>query len=62
MKGAIMAALLNIPDKIACALLCYYGYYGNMPDRKKKIESEGFNYNEIQQLVNKLSPILKGIK
>lgn len=57
-----MAAILNIPDKIGCALLCYYGYYGNIPERKKKIESEGYNYNEIQQLVNKLAPILKGIK
>lgn len=33
------------------------GKWGNMPDRKKKLESAGYNYNSIRTIVNRL---LKG--
>ena len=62
MRGFIMSAILNIPDKLACALMACYGYYGDMPERKKKIEAEGFKYTEIQKIINQLYPIIKGIK
>ena len=30
------------------------GYYGNGAERKKKLESEGYNYSEVQAEVNRL--------
>lgn len=30
------------------------GFYGNYPERKKKLEAEGYNYSEVQEYINKL--------
>lgn len=35
------------------------GKYGNGTERKKRLEAEGYNYSEVQAMVNK---ILKGVK
>lgn len=30
------------------------GNYGNYPERKKKLEAEGYNYNEVQAIIDRL--------
>lgn len=57
-----MANIFTIPDDLLAAILCCYGYYGSSETRKKKLEKDGFNYNKIQALVNKLYPIIKDVK
>ena len=36
------------------ARLVIQGYYGNQPERQKKLEAEGYNYREVQNRVNEL--------
>ena len=36
------------------AQLVIQGYYGNQPERQKKLEAEGYNYREVQNRVNQL--------
>ena len=38
------------------------GNYGNNPERKKKLESEGYNYSEVQTRVNELVSEKNSIK
>lgn len=40
-------------DKDELVLNIIRGFYGNGTERKKKLEAEGYNYKEIQSLVNK---------
>lgn len=39
---------------LQCAKNCIAGKYGNMPERKAKVESLGFKYDDIRKLVNGL--------
>lgn len=41
-------------EKYGVALAVCDGYWGNGVDRKRNLESKGFNYNEIQGIVNKV--------
>ena len=41
-------------EKYGVALAVCDGYWGNGTARKKNLESKGFNYNEIQGIVNKI--------
>lgn len=36
------------------ALDAYRGVYGNGPDRKKNLTAAGYNYDEVQALVNQI--------
>lgn len=36
------------------ARLVIQGYYGNQPERQKRLEAEGYNYREVQNRVNQL--------
>ncbi len=42
------------PDVVAAAQAVLRGEYGNMPERKTLLEADGFNYNEVQTVVNLL--------
>ena len=44
----------NETSKEEIARKVIQGYYGKGEERKKKLESEGYNYNEIQSIVNSL--------
>lgn len=39
-------------DEIFAACHVVLGKYGNQPERQKKLESEGFNYQNVRKLVN----------
>lgn len=52
-------ALIQLPNKFAIALLTCVGTFGNYPERKERLEKMGYNYKEIQSIVNKLLPIIK---
>lgn len=40
----------EVNDAVVSAVI--RGEYGNMPERKTRLESEGYNYNAVQQAVN----------
>lgn len=44
-------------DEVAREVIC--GQYGNGEDRKRNLENEGYNYNEVQKRVNE---IIKGVR
>lgn len=49
---------INLPETISVALLVIGGEFGNGEERKKKLKENGYNYNEVQECVNMLVPIL----
>lgn len=51
--------IIDVPEKIAVAILVLAGGYGNGEERRKKLEEDGFDYREIQNLVNELYPYVK---
>lgn len=51
--------MIDVPVKIAVAILVLAGRYGNGEERRKKLEEEGFNYKEIQNIVNELYPYVE---
>lgn len=51
--------MIDVPEKIAAAILVLAGKYGNGEERRKRLEEEGFNYREIQNIVNELYPYVK---
>ena len=51
--------MIDVPEKIAAAILVLAGKYGNGEERRKKLEEEGFDYKEIQRIVNDLYPYVK---
>lgn len=52
-------AFIQLPNKFAVAVMCCIGMYGNGNERKEAIEKMGYNYREIQNVVNELFPIIK---
>lgn len=49
---------VNLPSTVSAALLVIAGEFGNMPERKVKLEKAGYNYEEVRKCVNELLPIL----
>lgn len=52
----------ELSDTIWTALEVIAGVYGNGEERKKKLESDGYDYNKVQNCVNdllKLSEVYK---
>lgn len=53
-----MIKAITLPGTFGAAIMVIAGEYGTGNNRKKKLESEGFNYTEVQKCVNELLPIL----
>lgn len=53
-----MIKAISLPGTFGVAIMVIAGEYGTGDNRKKKLESEGFNYTEVQKCVNELLPIL----
>lgn len=53
-----MIKAISLPGAFGAAIMVIAGEYGTGDTRKKKLESEGFNYTEVQKCVNELLPIL----
>lgn len=53
------ASILKIPQTIAIAIEVINNVYGTGEERKKALESSGYNYDEIQSCVNELFPIFQ---
>lgn len=53
-----MIKAITLPGTFGVAIMVIAGEYGIGDNRKKKLESEGFNYTEVQKCVNELLPIL----
>ena len=53
-----MIKAIALPGTFGAAIMVIAGEYGTGDNRKKKLESEGFNYTEVQKCVNELLPIL----
>lgn len=53
-----MIKAITLPVTFGAAIMVIAGEYGTGNNRKKKLESEGFNYTEVQKCVNELLPIL----
>ena len=53
-----MIKAITLPGTFGAAIMVIAGEYGTGDNRKKKLESEGFNYTEVQKCVNDLLPIL----
>lgn len=53
-----MIKAITLPGTFGVAIMVIAGEYGTGDNRKKKLESEGFNYTEVQKCVNELLPIL----
>ena len=51
-ESCIVSSSKKSIDEVA--RLVIQGYYGNQPDRQKKLEAEGYNYREVQNRVNQL--------
>lgn len=56
------SALIQVPNSFAVAVLTCTGAFGNGEERKKKLEEMGYNYREIQDIVNELLPIIRRCK
>lgn len=50
--------MIELPPVVGKAFEVIAGVYGNGDERKQKLESEGFDYNIIQNCVNELMQIL----
>lgn len=53
------ASILKIPQTIAIAIEVINNVYGTGEERKKALESCGYDYDVIQNCVNELFPIWK---
>lgn len=53
-----MIKAISLPGTFGAAIMVIAGGYGTGDERKKKLETEGFNYAEVQKCVNELLPIL----
>lgn len=53
-----MIKAIALPGTFGAAIMVIAGEYGTGSERKKKLETEGFNYTEVQKCVNELLPIL----
>ena len=53
-----MIKAITLPGTFGAAIMVIAGEYGTGDNRKKKLESEGFNYTEVQKCVNEVLPIL----
>ena len=53
-----MIKAMALPGTFGAAIMVIAGEYGTGDERKKKLETEGFNYTEVQKCVNELLPIL----
>lgn len=53
-----MIKAIPLPGTFGAAIMVIAGEYGTGDNRKKKLESEGFNYTEVQKCVNELLSIL----
>lgn len=53
-----MIKAITLPETFGAAIMVIAGEYGTGDNRKKKLESEGFKYTEVQKCVNELLPIL----
>lgn len=56
------SALIQLPNSFAIAVLVCTGAFGDGDKRKKKLEEMGYNYREIQDIVNELLPIIRRCK
>lgn len=50
--------LIELTPVVGKALEVIAGLYGTNEERKKKLESEGYDYNKIQNCVNDLMKIM----
>ena len=57
-----MIKIITLPSSFGAAIMAIAGEYGTGDERKKKLESEGYNYSEVQNCVNELLPILQKYK
>ena len=46
--------MFEIPPVVSTAFEVLTGKYGNGEERKRKLEAEGYNYNQVQSCVNDL--------
>lgn len=53
-----MIKAITLPGTFGAAIMVIAGEYGTGNERKRKLETEGFNYTEVQKCVNELLPIL----
>lgn len=53
-----MIKAISLPGTFGAAIMVIAGEYGTGAERKKKLETEGLNYTEVQKCVNELLPIL----
>ena len=48
----------RVPPIVSVAFEVLCGMYGTNEDRKKKLEADGYNYNQVQSCVNELVKLL----
>lgn len=46
--------MFRLPTVVSVAFEVLCGKYGVNEERKKKLEAEGYNYNQVQSCVNEL--------
>ena len=51
-ENIVIATTKKSLEEVALAVL--RGEYGNYPERKQKLEAEGYNYEEVQKIVTKM--------
>lgn len=50
----LQTAITKFPDTVNIAMAVIVGFYGNGAERKEKLESEGYDYNTVQECVNEI--------
>ena len=46
-------------DLFVAAMAVWAGYYGNDPERRKKLSADGYNPDAVQTVVNMLGDVFK---
>lgn len=46
-------------DLFVAAMAVWAGYYGNDPERRKKLTADGYNPDAVQTVVNMLGDVFK---
>ena len=50
--------VINLPQTVSVALLVIAGQFGNGEERKTKLNKAGYDYQDVQNCVNDLLPII----
>lgn len=50
---------MKFNDLFVAAMAVWAGYYGNDPERRKKLTADGYNPDAVQTIVNMLGDVFK---